>query len=750
MAAEVLPGSFVQVRENVDLYAFSRYWRESERAVNQELSRCFRSLTLIACEQGVNSPVRRRDFVTTAIGISVIPIAGGTTPITGQALTVKETRGTIRKQEGDTPIPGATWYVAETEGDALVYTFTPGMLAKMKYVACDMLLDGDTMTVFNILLQEGERGRRFSYTFSGLNQCSFRMRFPLSFVDQSRWRLEREGAFLKPMSGGDRVDLEKVDRLTFVMRRKSAKPARWCMTPLTASATDVEKLTDPTLPKGPLLDQFGQYTLRDWPGKTTSVDELKTRVTTQLANADKQVWPEAFSRWGGWKSRKIGEGTGFFRTHNDGSRWWLVDPDGYAFWSTGLDCVRVDTEARVDGITKALAWIPEQKGEFADAYGSGRGLRLEGQTINYLAANMIRALGRNGWRDQWAKIVLAEMKRLRFNTVANWSDYEIARAAQFPYVRPMNFSGRRSGMVYRDFPDVYHAGFDRDVADYASQLKNTAKDPAFIGYFLMNEPTWGFSSELPAAGMLYTTEQCATRSELARFLKTKYADDTALGNAWGAPATFDRVAKGKWSGVLNKAALADLRDFSVKMVDRYFNALSKTCKQVDPNHLNLGMRWAGPPPEWAVEGMKSFDVFSINCYEEKLPLALATKIHSMVKRPVMVGEWHFGALDVGLPASGIGHTRNQVDRAKAYRNYLEDAAADPYCVGVHWFTLYDQSAVGRFDGENYNIGFLDICNRPYDEMGTAAIASHERMYDVAAGRVEPYSDKIEYLPKLFL
>jgi hypothetical protein len=82
--------------------------------------------------------------------------------------------------------------------------------------------------------------------------------------------------------------------------------------------------------------------------------------------------------------------------------------------------------------------------------------------------------------------------------------------------------------------------------------------------------------------------------------------------------------------------------------------------------------------------------------------------------------------------------------------YLEDAAADPHCVGVHWFTLYDQSALGRFDGENYNIGFLDVCNRPYDEMGRAAIESHERMYDVAAGRLKAYADAPQYLPKLFL
>ena len=38
---------------------------------------------------------------------------------------------------------------------------------------------------------------------------SARMRVPLEAVDQNRWRYPREGAWLKPMCGGDRVDLAR-------------------------------------------------------------------------------------------------------------------------------------------------------------------------------------------------------------------------------------------------------------------------------------------------------------------------------------------------------------------------------------------------------------------------------------------------------------------------------------------------------------------------------------------------------------
>ena len=683
--------------------------------------------------------MNRREFVTVmALG------AGAATGAEGPGLGVWKTAGKLRREDGRTPVEGASWLVAKSPGDGITYEFPAGTLYKAKCLTSDMLLDGTELAVFQIVLREGENGRAFRFSFGALNQCSFRVRMDLALVDQTQWMVDREGAFLKPLCGGDRVDLEKVDRLSLTISRKGLQPVRWCMTELQAVAGSVPKLARPVLPKGVLMDEFGQSALLDWPGKTRSLDELTKRIRGQVASAAKQSWPETFTRWGGWKAKKLGEGTGWFRTQQTDGRWWLVDPDGYAFWSAGLDCVRVDTDARVDGIEEALQWMPAGP-EYADAVRS-----MRGRNVNFLAANMIRALGREGWRDKWAQTALAEMKRLRFNTVGNWSEFAYAGRAAFPYVRPMSFRGARCGMVYRDFPDVYHAGLEQDAADYASQLKSTAGDPAFLGYFLMNEPTWAFSSELPAVGMLYNKETCATREELARFLRKKYEGDAALAKGWNAPATFEKVARGKWQGVLPAESMTDLRDFSLGMVERYFQTISHACKQADPNHLNLGMRWAGVPKDWAVPGMKAFDVFSLNCYQEKLPAATAEKIDSLLKMPVMVGEWHFGALDAGLPASGIGHLKNQVERAKAYRVYLEDAAADPHCVGVHWFTLYDESALGRSDGENYNIGFLDVCNRPYDDMGRAAIQSHERMYEVVTGRVKPFAEALEYLPKLYL
>jgi hypothetical protein len=249
--------------------------------------------------------------------------------------------------------------------------------------------------------------------------------------------------------------------------------------------------------------------------------------------------------------------------------------------------------------------------------------------------------------------------------------------------------------------------------------------------------------------MLYNTPQCETRKALSKFLQEKYSTDEALSKTWGISTSFENLAGGNWSAKLSQAALQDMEAFSGQMVDRFFNVLTHACKRVDTHHMNLGARYHTVPPAWAQKGMKYFDVFSMNCYREKIPAQEVKAINDVLGLPVMIGEFHFGALDVGLPATGIGHVKDQEARGQAYRIYVEDAAANPYCVGTHYFTQYDQSALGRGDGENYNIGFMDVCNRPYEPLVRAARETHERMYEVADGKQSAYNESLEYYPKLF-
>lgn len=65
--------------------------------------------------------------------------------------------------------------------------------------------------------------------------------------------------------------------------------------------------------------------------------------------------------------------------------------------------------------------------------------------------------------------------------------------------------------------------------------------------------------------------------------------------------------------------------------------------------------------------------------------------------------------------TGLKKTANQQDRAAKYKSYVRGALRNPYIVGTHWLQYKDQPTTGRGDGENYQIGFIDICDKPYPE-----------------------------------
>ena len=132
------------------------------------------------------------------------------------------------------------------------------------------------------------------------------------------------------------------------------------------------------------------------------------------------------------------------------------------------------------------------------------------------------------------------------------------------------------------------------------------------------------------------------------------------------------------------------------MVEKFFKGLTEACRRVDPNHLNLGIRYYTIPPAWALAGMHCFDVFSMNCYDNRIRSTEMAKLNSLLNLPVLVGEWHFGALTWGFRPRASARFGIRPGAARRIRVYTEDAASKPWCVGVHYFTLYDQSALGRW------------------------------------------------------
>jgi hypothetical protein len=510
------------------------------------------------------------------------------------------------------------------------------------------------------------------------------------------------------------------------------------------------------LPDVRLIDEMGQYKRKDWPQKVGNLGELRGRLQHFDASLPEGYPFSNWSSFGGWKSKKLAEGTGFFSRIKAEGRWWLVDPEGYAFFSMGPDCVVARADCRVDGIEKFMDWLPDREDpEYGGMFDGWRGKfniprRRQARLFSFEQANLYRVFG-SEWYPKWSSIMERQLKQCGMNTLGNWSDRKLLGRMDLPYVTMLPRFPSTEQKIFRDFPDVFSPEYGEDAAKAAEELRAGCRDPLMIGYFLSNEPAWAFVDNLVLADeVLYNPARTVCRERLIGFLRERYEDIEELNKAWNQDfGSFnDLYAPLRQVSRRSEEAGRDMREFSRLMMKAYVEIPSKACRAADPNHMNLGLRWAWISDPDVVTGWQNFDVFSINCYALDPTPALDNVQKLQVDLPVMIGEFHFGALDSGLTATGLEGVLTQKDRGLAYRYYCERVAKHPYGVGCHYFQCYDQFALGRFDGENYNIGLFDICSQPYREMMDAIRTCSEGIYQVASGLKEPAEQKPVSIPMI--
>ena len=157
----------------------------------------------------------------------------------------------------------------------------------------------------------------------------------------------------------------------------------------------------------------------------------------------------------------------------------------------------------------------------------------------------------------------------------------------------------------------------------------------------------------------------------------------------------------------------ELRSFAPVIVEEYFRRTRETVKAFDSGLLYLGCRFVDSARPWVIGACAKYsDVVSYNIYGNDIS---AWRLPNGLDAPVLVGEFHFGAHDRGLFGAGLINKRTQEGRAAAIRTYVESALSNPQVVGVHWHQFSDQATSGRFDGEYFQVGWTDICDRPYPE-----------------------------------
>jgi len=96
------------------------------------------------------------------------------------------------------------------------------------------------------------------------------------------------------------------------------------------------------------------------------------------------------------------------------------------------------------------------------------------------------------------------------------------------------------------------------------------------------------------------------------------------------------------------------------------------------------------------------------------------RVYSLAKKPLLITEWSFPALDSGLPCThGAGQRfRTQPERAAATELFAKTMLAMPFVVGYDYFMWVDEPALGiaKTFPENTNYGLIDEKGNAYPEI----------------------------------
>ncbi len=487
----------------------------------------------------------------------------------------------------------------------------------------------------------------------------------------------------------------------------------------------------------PFIDEFGQYIHKDWEGKMHSNKDLVESANKELAHLNKSTGPQNIGKYGGYTKGPKLKATGFFRTEKVDNKWWIVDPEGNIFWTAGLNCVASD--AVYTGVSDRENYfkeLPRRESDFGQFYSKGtftsHGFYLDKlpyDAYNFYQSNLFRKYG-DDWLNSFRDVAHKRIKDWGMNTIGFMSDFGATKQHRTPYVGSIWIKNtpkiKGSEGFWGKFHDVFDPAFRTAVKNSVESQKEGANDPWCIGYFVDNELSWGLPGSL-ATGTLRSPASQPAKIEFVKKLKKKYQKIQALNTVW-------KTKYNSWNDLLESTtapnqtnAKEDLVAFYGDIADTYFRIINEELKKVAPNQNYLGCRfaWANNDIVLSTAG-KYLDIMSFNKYEYSIE---NFKLPKGVDKPVMIGEFHFGALDKGSFHIGIKKAKDQAERGQMYQNYIQGALRHPNIVGAHWFQYIDEPNTGRFDGENYNVGFVDIADNPFEELINKVKETTYSMYD---------------------
>ena len=284
---------------------------------------------------------------------------------------------------------------------------------------------------------------------------------------------------------------------------------------------------------------------------------------------------------------------------------------------------------------------------------------------SFTRENLVRRFGES-WERSFAELVHARCRAWGFNTLGCWCLPYITALRRTPYTATINISS-----------------------------------PTLL-------PAWRKSSLRPVPDVFSSAFRADLESQVER-LAHDIRDDP-----WCIGVFVDNEID--WAGCGEAAGPA---------AEKYYATVREVLKKHLPNHLYLGSRIHQAPKDVWLAAARYCDVVSGNIY-------LFEPVDDLERyapdKPFLIGEFHFGAKDRGMFGGGLCSVRNQAARGECLMHYIESCLDSPRYVGCHYYQMQDQELTGRFDGENWNIGFVSVCELPYREMVDALRRVASQMY----------------------
>ena len=366
-------------------------------------------------------------------------------------------------------------------------------------------------------------------------------------------------------------------------------------------------------------------------GSVDAMDAGKAWETFRTRTVSPAKTPDKRSAFGGWADHKV-EKPGFFRLTQRGRKWWLVDPEGYLFFSMGVNSV---DPKRVEA-TDLSAWSKD--------------------TSEILQAAGFNTLGR------WSKPQTFEENNLATPYCATLGFVQ-------EYLRRYHAKHGAERHLYQTVP-VFDEDWDSFCKSYAEEeAARYIDDRYLIGYFSDNELDFR-----PDA--------------LSKYLELPNDDPGYIG----AKAWLEENNIGN-SRITDSKVEAKFLEFVAR---KYFETVSKYLKKFDPNHLYLGSRLHGRAiSEPVLKASESCDVVSINLYHRWEPDPKATaKFTEWSTRPFLVGEFY--AMKIAKKTTkgdGAGFwVLSHEGAGEFYQTFTSTLLKKhPNCVGFHWFKYADDT-----------------------------------------------------------